>query len=42
MTDWGLPNIPQLATIDKSTLEKIGEIEIDNDIYIPDTYIIKE
>lgn len=42
MTDWGLPNIPQLATIDKSTLEKIGEIEIENDNYIPDTYIIKE
>lgn len=42
MSDWGLPNVPQLATIDKSTLEKIGEIEIDNDIYIPDTYIIKE
>lgn len=39
MTDWGLPNIPQFAIIDKSTLEKIGEIEIDNDIYIPDTYI---
>lgn len=42
MTDWGLPNVPQLVTIDKSTLEKIGNIEIDNDIYIPDTYIIKE
>jgi hypothetical protein len=39
MTDWGLPNIPQLVTIDKSTLEKIGYIEIDNDIYIPNTYI---
>ena len=39
MTDWGLPNVPQLVIIDKSTLEKIGEIDIDNNIYIPDTYI---
>lgn len=39
MSDWGLPNVPQLATIDINTLEQIGEIEIGQKVYIPDKYL---
>lgn len=43
MTDWGLPNEPQLVRpIDKSTLKLLGFIDTDNNYYIPDNYYSKE
>lgn len=39
MTDWGLPNQPRIATIDPSTLEQIGWVETNVDIYNPSEWI---
>lgn len=39
MSDWGLPNVPQLVTIDINTLEQIGKVEIGQKAYIPDKYL---
>lgn len=38
-TDWGLPNVPCVVTIDTSTLEQIGEIDTEETSYIPDNYM---
>lgn len=38
-TDWGLPNVPCVVTIDTSTLEQIGEIDTEEKSYIPDSYM---
>lgn len=42
MTDWCLPNHPQLCTIDKSTLEVIGYYDTDEDIYDNGRHMNKE
>lgn len=39
MTDWNLPNTPELCTIDINTLEQIGEVEIGHKYYQPLEYI---
>jgi len=41
-TDWGLPNVPCMVTIDISTLQKIGEVEASDEFYIPEEYIKNE
>lgn len=35
MTDWGLPNRPILITIDNTTLEQVGYVDTEENIYIP-------
>lgn len=43
MTDWGLPNEPQLVRpINKSTLKLLGYIDTNNEFYNSKEYLLKE
>ena len=35
-TDWGLPNEPAMVVIDKNTLQKVKEVETDEEYYEPE------
>lgn len=40
MTDWGLPNEPQLVSpIDPSTIEIIGYVNMEEEFYIPNEWV---
>lgn len=42
MSDWELPNVPQLITIDRDTLEHVGYIETDRELYYPNGYVLSK